>query len=267
MAEVWRSLLLHGFSWRDLVDILVVAILVYALIHQVRGTRAVQMLLGILVLVVGNAAARLLGLVTLHRVLENLLFYAPFAVIVLFQPTIQRALASLGSLLFGWGAGRETARRTCREIAHACFDLAARRHGAIVVLERTQGLRNYAESGIWVRAEISRDLLTTLFFPGTPLHDGAVLIAEGQIIAAACFLPLTERTLPLQYGTRHRAAVGITEDTDAVAIVVSEERGAVSMAMGGELKPLSDIAELERCLSTLITGGSLDEAQEPHPAA
>ena len=267
MIEVWKSLVLHGFSWRDLVDILVVAVLVYAIIHQVRGTRAVQMLLGVLVLVVGNVVARWVGLVTLHRVLENLLFYAPFAVIVLFQPTIQRALASLGSLVFGRSAGRETARRTCREIAHACFDLAARRHGAIVVLERTQGLRNYAESGIWIRGEISRDLLTTLFFPGTPLHDGAAIIGEGQVLAAACFLPLTERTLPIQYGTRHRAAVGVTEETDAVAVVVSEERGEVSLASGGDLKPQADIAELERNLAAFVPGGNLATAKVPDPAA
>lgn len=263
MAELWKSLLIHGFSWRDLVDIAVVAVLVYAILHQVRGTRAVQMLLGILVLVAGNAVARWLGLATLHRVLDNLLFYAPFAVIVLFQPTIQRAMASLGSLVVGRGSGRETARRACREIAHACFDMASRRHGAIVVLERTQGLRNYAESGILIRGELSRDLLTTLFFPGSALHDGAAIVVEDQVLAASCFLPLSERPLPLQFGTRHRAAVGVTEETDAVAVVVSEERGEVSLACGGALSPVASLPELERELAGLMAGGTVENVAAP----
>jgi diadenylate cyclase len=258
LGETWNALHLHGFTWRDAIDILVVAVLVYALIHQVRGTRAVQMLLGILVLAAGNAVARWVGLVTLNRVLENLLFYAPFAVIVLFQPTIQRALASLGSLLFGRSASIETARRMCHEISQACFDLGARRHGAIVVLERTQGLKNYAETGIWIRAEVTRDLISTLFFPGTPLHDGAIIITDGQILAAACFLPLTERDLPIQYGTRHRAAVGITEETDAIAVVVSEERGTVSLAAAGELREVASVEELEKVLATHRSGGNLE---------
>ena len=257
MAELFKTLALHGFHFRDALDILVVGLLVYALVHQVRGTRAVQIFLGVLVLLVANLLARWFGLVTLNRVLENLLFYMPFAVIVLFQPTIQRALAELGSLFFGRKAASETGSRICREIAKASFNLASKKQGALIAIERTQGLRNYAESGIFLRCEISSDLLCTLFFPGAPLHDGAAIISEGQVYAAGCFLPLSEKPLPMVYGTRHRAAVGITEETDAIAVVVSEERGLVAVARDGAITAVGDAAELERQLTVFIRGGMI----------
>jgi len=252
VSEVWNSLLIHGFGIRDFLDILVVGGLVYLLLNQVRGTRAVQMLLGILILLAANALARWLDLVTVHRVIEKFLYYIPFAIIVLFQNPIQRALASLGSLAFGMRAAREQSRKVCREVARSCFALAARRHGALVVFERIQGLRAHAESGIPVRGEVTADLLTTLFFPGTPLHDGAVIISEGQILAAGCFLPLSAQPLPMQYGTRHRAAVGITEEVDAVSVVVSEERGEVSVSQNGNLEAVRDPLVLERRLEQLL---------------
>jgi diadenylate cyclase len=266
VIDVWNSLLVHGFGFRDLLDVLVVGALVYLLFNQVRGTRAVQMLLGILILLAANALARWLDLVTVHRVIEKFLFYIPFAVIVLFQNPIQRALASLGSLTFGKRTVREQSRMICREVARACFTMGARRHGALIVVERIQGLRTHAESGISIRGEVSADLLSTVFFPGTPLHDGAVVISDGQILAAGCFMPLSTQPLPLQYGTRHRAAVGITEEVDAVSVVVSEERGEVSISQNGWLETVSSPEALEIRLEELMEGRARPDGRTPEPS-
>jgi uncharacterized protein (TIGR00159 family) len=222
------------------------------------------MVVGVGLLLAANFGAALFKLSTTHRILQNLLFYIPFAIIVLFQDVIQRALASLGGTLFGSRALGRAAERCSKEVARACFALARRRHGALVLLERTQGLRNFEESGVEIGAHASADLLMTIFYPGTPVHDGAALIAEGRIRAAGCFLPLSDHPLPLEYGTRHRAAVGVTEQTDAVCVVVSEERGQVMLAVQGQLHPVESEAELESRLAELLGGGSRRE--EPAPA-
>lgn len=265
MESVIRTLAARGFSWVDAVDILAVALLLYFVFTHVRGTRAVQMVVGVVLLVAANFAAGALKLSTTHRILQNLLFYIPFAVIVLFQDVIQRALASLGGTLFGRKARGRAAERCSKEVARACFALARRRHGALVLFERTQGLRNFEESGVDVGALATADLLMTLFYPGTPMHDGAALVAEGTVRAAGCFLPLTDSPLPLEYGTRHRAAVGATEQTDAVCVVVSEERGTVMLAVEGKLEAVESEAELESRLGQLLSGGTRRE--EPAPAA
>jgi diadenylate cyclase len=228
--------LLDTLTWRDGADVLMVAIVVYNLLLLIRGTRAVQMLLGIVFVGLVYYAARLAGLPTLQTILESLLIVLPFAIIVLFQQEIRRALANFGRNPL-WGlAKQQQVESTFGEIVLAASTLSARHVGALIVIERLQGLRNYVENGILLDANMSFDLLINTFTPDTPLHDGAVIIQEDRIAAAACFLPLTPNPeLSKEFGTRHRAAIGITEETDALAVVVSEETGIISVAFDGEL--------------------------------
>jgi diadenylate cyclase len=223
-------------TWHDAVDVLVVAVVVYYLLLLIRGTRAVQMLLGLLFVSVVYYLAQFFDLPTLQTLIESLLIVLPFAIIVLFQQEIRRALTNFGRNPL-WGLAKQQAvESTFGEIVLAATTLATRRIGALIVIERLQGLRNYIENGIRLDAELSYDLLINIFTPDTPLHDGAVILQEDRIAAAACFLPLTPNPeLSKEFGTRHRAALGITEETDAVAVVVSEETGIISVAFDGEM--------------------------------
>ena len=230
-AELWELL-----EWRDVIDILAVAFVIYNLLLLIRGTRAVQMLLGIVFVGALYYVARLAALPTLETILESLLIFLPVAIIVLFQQEIRRALATFGSNPLLGLAKQERVESTFQEIVVAAMALSARRIGALIVIERLEGLRNYIENGIQLDALISFDLLMNVFTPDAPLHDGAVIVQDDRIAAAACFLPLSpDPTLSKDYGTRHRAAIGITEETDAVAVVVSEETGTVSIAYDGEM--------------------------------
>jgi len=228
--------ILEIVTWHDAVDVLAVAIVVYYLLLLIRGTRAVQMLLGLLFVGVVYYLAQFFDLPTLQTLIESLLIVLPFAVIVLFQQEIRRALTNFGRNPL-WGLAKHQAvESTFGEIVLAATTLAARKIGALIVIERLQGLRNYIENGIGLDAELSYDLLINIFTPDTPLHDGAVILQEDRIAAAACFLPLTPNPeLSKEFGTRHRAALGITEETDAVAVVVSEETGIISVAFDGEM--------------------------------
>jgi diadenylate cyclase len=254
MQEAFRMLAARGLHWFDVLDVLAVALLFFFVLRQVRGTRALQMLLGVLALAVANAVSGWLDLTATHRLLQNLLFYIPFAIIVLFQEPIQKALAKLGGVFFGRGATLAVARRVARETAQASFAMAGRRHGALILFERAQGLKDIEETGIKVDAELTADLLTTLFYPGTALHDGAAVVVEDRVRAAGCYLPLSDKPLPTEYGTRHRAAVGVTELTDAVTVIVSEERGVVSLVVDGAIAPVSDAHDLEARLTKLLGG-------------
>ncbi len=266
MQEALHALAARGLHWFDVLDVLAVALLFYWVIRQVRGTRAVQMLLGAVVLVVANLVSGWLEMTTTHRILQNVLFYIPFAIIVLFQDTIRKALASLGSAFFSRRMASEATVRLARETAAACFALAGRRHGALVIFERTQGLKDYAETAVKVHAELSSALLTTIFYPGGPMHDGAVIVVEGLVEWAGCLLPLSSSDLPSDFGTRHRAALGVTEETDAVCVVVSEERGTVAIAAEGLIEAVRDAEALEQRLVRLL-GGTRVESQETAPAA
>jgi diadenylate cyclase len=227
---------LEILTWRDAVDVLAVAIIIYNLLLLIRGTRAVQMLLGLVFLGMVYYGAVLAELPTLQRILENLLIVLPFAVIVLFQQEIRRALVSFGRNPL-WGlAKQQKVVASFSEIVLAATTLSTRRTGALIVIERLHGLRNYIENGIALDAVVSYDLLINIFQPDTPLHDGAVIIQDDRIAAAACFLPLTPNPeLSKEFGTRHRAALGLTEETDAVAVVVSEETGTISVAFDGAM--------------------------------
>ena len=227
---------LELFSLRDLIDIALVAIVAYNLLLLIRGTRAVQALLGILAMAGVYYVASAFELAALGSMLEKIFIALPVVIVVLFQQEIRRALSSFGrNPLLGLGAHEEAAT-AINDIVLAASGLSSERIGALIVVQRLQGLRNYVESGIVLDAKVSYDLLTNVFNPETPLHDGAVIIQGDRVAAAACFLPLTQKAnLSKEFGTRHRAALGITEETDALAVVVSEETGRVSIAIGGKL--------------------------------
>lgn len=257
MLRAYEFLVQRGIYGLDLLDIFVVGILIYLFIYQVRGTRAAHIFAGILLLYLLYLLSNLLMMNATSRLLQKTFFYIPFAVIVLFQPAIRNVLSGLGGLIMGKKAVREKSSRICVEIARAAFNLASNRFGAIIVLERKQGLKNYAETGCPMgEAEITADLLLTIFYPKTPLHDGAIIISDGVIIASGAFLPLSSLPLPTLYGTRHRAALGITEETDAIAVVVSEERGEVSIAVSGKLIKMDSEEKLKDKLSSLLRGGN-----------
>jgi len=226
-----------GMTWWDVVDVLIVSLLIYEGLKLIRGTRAMQMASGTVLVLLLFYVSRQFPLQTVSWLIRNVLAYIVFAAIVLFQSDIRRALSHLGSAPFFRYFGRaERAAETIEELITSAGLLSKGKVGALIVLEREIGLRNYVESGIPVDAEMSYDLLVTIFQPSTPLHDGAVIISEDRIAAAACFLPLTVKPgLDRDLGTRHRAAIGLTEESDALAVVVSEERGEISLAIRGQL--------------------------------
>jgi uncharacterized protein (TIGR00159 family) len=265
------------FSFWDALDILVLAIAFYQILLLIRGTRAVQMVVGIALLVGGfliTGPEGILPLNTFHRVLSYLLFYVPVAIIVLFQNQLRQGLAAFGRNPFarlGRGAYQS---RMIEDIALAATAMATKSIGGLIVIERQQGLRTFVETGIELDAEISYDLLMNIFTPYTPLHDGAVIVSDGRIQGASCFLPLTSNpTLTREYGTRHRAAIGVTEETDALAVVISEERGTVSLARDGVLRRDLDgrslKALLQECLNVELEAetAAAPAAKEAEPAA
>ena len=253
----WVSELLRrrpAVSWGDLLDVLLVSILIYELLLLIRGTRAMQMALSGGFLIALFFISQWLDLETVNWVIRNLATYMVFAIIVLFQADIRRALAHFGRAPFFKYFERATsADESIEDLVVAASTLAARRIGAIIVIERQIGLRNYIEGGIPLDATVTYDLLTSIFQPNSPLHDGAVIVQGNRIAAAACFLPLSVNPrVSRELGTRHRAALGLTEENDAVAIVVSEESGAISLAMGGSLERGVEGAMLRRRLETLL---------------
>jgi len=241
-----------------LIDIAILALLIYQLLLMIRGTRAVNILLALaaVALLYVITGPGLIELNALHTILGTLLFYLPLIVIVLFQNQIRQALAHLGKNPLSALMTKRADENLIEEVTLAAASLASRRIGALIVIEREMGLRTFAETGIALDALISYDLLMNIFTRRSPLHDGAVVIAEGRIKAASCFLPLTTNpSLSRSYGTRHRAAIGITEESDALAVVVSEERGVLSLAEGGKISPAMDAKELERALTLALGGG------------
>jgi diadenylate cyclase len=225
-------------TWWDAVDILIVALLIYEFLKLIRGTRAVQMALSCGGIVGLFFLSNAVPLQTVNWLIRNMAGYLVFAAIVLFQSDIRRALSHFGrARFFRLFTKPENDAETIEEVVVAARVLASRKIGGIIVLEREIGLRNYIESGIPLDAEVSYDLLVTIFQVEAPLHDGAVIIQEGRIAAASCFLPLTvQPMLSRELGTRHRAAIGLTEENDAVAVVVSEESGQISLALDGRIE-------------------------------
>lgn len=222
------------FNATAAVDVLLVAAALYWLLLLLRGTTAMTLLRGgAILLLVTVVLARAFDLQVLNFIVRNSVAGILIAVVVIFQPEIRRALERVGRT--GLALGRHVYSETIDAVARAAFDLSRRRHGALIVLERDTGLQDYMETGVAVDATVTPELLEGIFFPNSPLHDGAAIIRGDRIAAAACTLPLSENRLPEELGTRHRAAVGVTERTDAVSVVVSEETGRVSIATDGKL--------------------------------
>ncbi len=243
---------------RDVIDILLVTIGIYWLLILIRGTRAFQILLGLLVLFAASLASEIFQLVTLRTVLENFVQYGVLIVIVLFQHDIRRALAQVGRGFFP-SASLQRETQILEEIVRASQELARKRIGALIVLEREIQLGDQIETGTPLDAAVNKELLISIFIPYSPLHDGAVVIQNARLSFAGCILPLTLREdLPDGVGTRHRAAVGLTEVTDAVVVVVSEETGAVSVALGGAMVQGLDAPRLRSVLRDILNGERRD---------
>ena len=252
------------FSWRDALDILIVAFIIYELLQFIRGTHAVQMALGGFVLVVLYWASQWLDLQTVNWLLRTFLPYLVFGIIVVFQAEIRKVLAHLGRTPLLGAFGTPKTEGVVDEVVLASTSLASQRTGAIIVLEREIGLRSYIETGIALDALVTYDLLLSIFNPGTPLHDGAVVVQGNRIAAAACFLPLTVNPeLSRTLGSRHRAAIGVTEDTDALAVVVSEETGLISLVSGGTIRRGFDGRTLKQALLEAL---EVEEAEEAKPS-
>jgi len=255
----WPSLPVHiNFTITDAIDILATSILAYYLLLLIRGTRAVQIMFGLFVLVVILAVSNLLHLLVLATVMQYLLLGTAVGLPIVFQPELRRGLEQIGrGRLFvrDRRAEDEITTEQIQHVAHAAFQLASRRAGALIVIEQQTGLREYVESGTALDARLSSDLLLAIFNKTSPLHDGAVIVRDLLIEGAACFLPLSDNTLSVDrhVGTRHRAAVGLTEQTDAVVVVVSEESGLISVARAGRLSvPIDDEERLRRVLSACL---------------
>src|SRR6476620_1758845 len=255
MSDYLQNLLRRPpVGWWDVLDILAVSILIYEALKLIRGTRAVQMAVGSMLVVGLFYLSQLAPLQTLNWLIRNALVYVAFGMIVIFQSDILRALAHLGRApFFRYLSRQQASDETIEEVVVAATLLAQQKVGAIVAIEREIGLRNYIESGIPPDATLTYDLLLTIFKPGSPLHDGAVVLQEARVAAAACFLPLTVNPrLSRELGTRHRAAIGLTEESDAVAITVSEETGIISLVMNGAIERSIEPDQLRLRLASLI---------------
>ncbi|MEB3238369.1 MAG: diadenylate cyclase CdaA [Candidatus Sericytochromatia bacterium] len=268
LDALWR--LMGVLRWQDLLDITIVSLVFYRLFLLIRGTRAVQLLRGLLLLLTAYLVANALQLHTITWLVQSTATMLIVAVPLVFQPELRRALAMLGQGEI-FRAERFAAARPDEEVQHVIAELVAttrvltsRKIGALIILERQTGLKEFAETGTSIGARISAELLTSLFLPGSPLHDGAVILRGDRIIAAGALLPLSEtirRSARRPIGTRHRAALGLTETTDALAIVVSEETGALSIAEQGQLHRFLTEEELRARLA-----GALLLSRPPVPS-
>ena len=248
--------LVRQVTLTTLLDIAITALFIYWLFSLIRGTRAVTLVIGVSILLGVYALAQFLQLRLFTQILQAGAVVGLFALVVVFQPELRRGLERIGRVgTFGWllaPSEQRTIEHVAAEVAKAAGQLSREGHGALMVLERETGLEEIAESGVMVHADLSSELLCTIFAPRTSLHDGAVVIRDDRILAAAALLPLTEMNLSERFGTRHRAALGITEDTDAVAVVVSEESGQMSIVERARIVRVPTEAQLQRALGALL---------------
>ena len=248
--------LIRQITPTTLLDIAITALFIYAVFSLIRGTRAVTLVIGVSILLGVYALAQFLELRLFTQILQAGAVAGLVALVVVFQPELRRGLERIGRVgTFGWLVAPSAPRRighTAAEVAKAAGALSREGHGALIVLERETGLEEIAETGVMLHADLSAELLRTLFAPRTPLHDGAVILRGDGILAAGALLPLTEMRLSERFGTRHRAALGITEDTDAVAVVVSEESGQMSVVERARIVRVPTEAQMERALIGLL---------------
>ena len=255
--QQFLATMIEQIRLNSLIDIGITALLIYWLFSLIRGTRAVSLVIGVTVLFAVYAAARFFDLQLLTQILQAGAVVGLFALVVVFQPELRRALERIGRVgSFNWlfsPAEKRAVDHVAEEVAKAASLMSADGHGALIVLERDTGLEEVAETGVMIHADVSSDLLRTIFAPKTPLHDGAVIIREEMILAAGSLLPLAEMTVHTErFGTRHRAALGITEQTDAVVIVVSEENGQVSLVERARIVRNLNEAQLARAIRSLL---------------
>jgi len=238
----------------DVLDILIVSVIVYRLLLFIKGTKAAQMLIGLGVLLVASLLSRYLELYTLDWLVQSFWAQAVIVIIILFQPEIRRALAQMGEAQFLQTFTSAEELKSLEEIVRASVALANRKIGALIVIERDTSLKDFVEVGTPLDAKVSKELLMSIFHPTSPIHDGAVVIKGNRIIAAGCFLPITlSPEVSKALGTRHRAGLGLAEETDAVIIVVSEETGMISLAISGKLETNLDMGRLRNVLTDLFT--------------
>src|SRR6185295_12363951 len=243
----------HSFWLIDLLDILLVAALFYRFLMAVKGTRSAQMYVGLLVIVLVAFLSRQFDLIAVRWIAESLKTVWLIAFVILFQPELRHALAQFGRTRYFRSFLRGDNYGVLGEVVRAVETLAERRHGALVVIERNVGLRNFVETGTRLDARVSAELLVTLFSPSSPLHDGAAVLREDTVVAASCILPLSSNPrTPGSLGTRHRAALGLSEETDAAVVVVSEQTGAISVAYRGGMKQRLDEGALRSELSRIF---------------
>lgn len=247
----------YGDLVRYLIDILLVTYVIYKLIMLLRGTRAVQLLKGIMVIVVTWLLSKYFELTTLHWLMSQAFTFGVLALVIIFQPELRRALEQLGrGKLFSRSSStqeEELVTRMVQEVVKAVYYMAKRRIGALIVIERETGLNDYVETGIPIGGKVSNELLINIFIPNTPMHDGAVIIRKDLVLAAGCYLPLSENpSISKDLGTRHRAGIGMSEVSDGVSIIVSEETGQVSLACNGEMRRNVGEPELNEMLLELL---------------
>ncbi|MBI5213430.1 MAG: TIGR00159 family protein [Nitrospirae bacterium] len=246
--------LLRQIRWQDLLDIALVSIILYRILLIIKGTKAAQMLAGLGVLLVASFFSKYLQLYTMDWIVQSFWSQVVIVLIVLFQPEIRRALAHMGESSFLQGFTSAEELKSLEEIVRASIALANRKIGALIVIERDVSLKDYVEIGTPLDAKVSKELLLSIFHPTSPIHDGAVVIRGNRVVAAGCFLPITLGTeVSKALGTRHRAGIGVTEETDAVAIIVSEETGTISVSIQGKLDTHIDMGTLRDMLTDLFT--------------
>ncbi len=246
--------LLDNFRAQDAADIIVVAFIIYSVIQLIRGTRAARMLVGLGVVVLVYLSSQVFDLYTLNWILDNFLSSVLLVIVIIFQSDIRRALVQVGSRPF-FGGDHRLGGEDVEEIIRAVVTMASRRIGGLIVIERETGLNEFIEGGTTLDAEISKELILSIFVTASPIHDGALIIRKSRITAAGCFLPLTTNpNVSKTLGTRHRAALGITEESDAVVVVVSEEDGGISLVVDGRITRDLDAGTLRSTLQKLLVG-------------
>ena len=244
---------LKYLRWQDILDILLVAVILYWLLLLIKGTKAAKILIGLVVLLIAFLFSGYIELYTMDWLIQSFWAQIVLVLVILFQPEIRRALAQMGEARFFPSLTSAEELRSLEEIVKASIALANRQIGALIVIERETTLRDFIEIGIPLDAKVSRELILSIFHPTSPIHDGAIVIRGNRVVAAGCFLPLSlSAELSMAFGTRHRAGIGLSEETDAVVIMVSEETGSITTALGGKLEKNVDMGSLRDFLTEIF---------------